>query len=97
MTFNREDTWVCVAFFLPLSLEEGLVADSTGCCEFLLSHPDIQLYPGSLFLFSPAHRHSVPAHSTPLLETVDEKPFAFLREGFSRFLRVEEFLSAHLG
>lgn len=50
MTFNREDTWVCVAFFLPLSLEEGLVADSTGCCEFLLSSSTILT-----FSYTPDH------------------------------------------
>lgn len=66
-------------------------------CEFLLS--------SSTFLrlgYTPDHcscsaLYSVSAHSAPLLKTVDEKPFAFLREGFSRFLRVEEFLSTHLG
>lgn len=32
---------MCAAFFLPLSLEKGLVADSIGYCEFLLSSSTI--------------------------------------------------------
>lgn len=65
-------------------------------CEFLLfSYTCLRLG------YTPVHCSSsalygVFARSTPLLKTVDEKPFAFLREGFSRFLRVE-FPSTHLG